>query len=75
VIVNRAIVRFALESIAEHRTVLRPIRNRLPDFGVQATAADLSTWSVAVTLNLTRTLRAFSGARALAVVLPLDLEL
>ena len=37
VILNDAFPVFALESVAEHLTVLRPIGNRLPERGSQAT--------------------------------------
>jgi hypothetical protein len=41
---------FALASVAEQRTVVRPILNRRPDRGWQVALTAPSTLSVAVTL-------------------------
>jgi len=43
---------FALESVAEHVTTVRPIGNRLPDRRVQVAGTWLSALSLAVTLYL-----------------------
>jgi hypothetical protein len=47
---NEALAVFALESVAEQSTTVRPIRNRLPDRGVQVTGIWPSALSLAVTL-------------------------
>ena len=50
VMLNEALAVFALESVAEQLTAVRPIRNRLPDRGVQVTGTWPSVLSLAVTL-------------------------
>jgi hypothetical protein len=55
-IVKLVVARLALVSVAEQRTRVRPIRNRLPERGRHVTGTGSSTSSVAVTLNFTRTL-------------------
>jgi hypothetical protein len=68
VTVNRAVVVFALVSPAEQRTVVRPIRKRLPDFGAHTAETGPSTASVALTLNDTRA--NFPAARAVLGTAP-----
>lgn len=50
VTINVAVDVLALESVAEHLTTVRPIRNRLPDRGTQVTGTWPSTASLAVTV-------------------------
>jgi hypothetical protein len=47
---NLAVDVLALESVAEHLTTVRPIRNRLPDRGAQSTGTRPSTASLDVTV-------------------------
>ncbi len=50
VMANAAVLVLPLESVAEHVTVLRPGRKRVPEPGLHATAREASALSVAVTL-------------------------
>jgi len=50
VTLNDALRVLALESVAEQRTTVLPIRNRLPDGGAQVARTRPSTASLAVTL-------------------------
>jgi len=50
VTLKRPSVAFALVSVAEHVTKVRPILKRLPDLGWQDTGTEPSTASLAVTL-------------------------
>lgn len=61
--VNDALLALALESVAEHLTLVRPTLNRLPDRGVHVDGTLPSTTSFAVTVYVTRAWLAPSGAR------------
>ena len=56
---------FPLESVAEQKTTVRPIRKRLPERGLHLTATCASTSSRAETAYTTRTLRAPRAARTI----------
>src|SRR5688572_5299724 len=72
VILNDVFPVFALESVAEHLTTVRPIGNRPPERGSQMTRTCPSTLSLAVTSYVTRALFAPLGARTVFDVAPLS---